>query len=396
MSKKIKIGVNGWFFCKRYTGIGRYSLNVFPEMARLFPEFEFHIAIPHQMDEEVDKSLRYQENLKFELLPENPHLKMISPGLSKCCWEFGQLRNYFQREKVQLVHSPYPYLFRKIKGVPTIVTVHDTIPWTDKAYRNRGFLSGRYNKATLRKSLQADFLLTVSEQSKKEILELDGFNEKNLKVVYNASEFNETPEHSKTETAALLEKIGLKKEDRFLFYMGGFDRRKNVQRLLNIFLHKVAPESELKLVLGGANVLDNSLFAKLEWDEDYGRGRVISTGFLANSELIMLYRAAWAYCTLTTREGFNLPLLEALTLGCPALVSDLPVHHEVAEDIPVFLDLEQKDNQIAETILNLYNDPESYQQLKQRTGDFARTADRKYSWQKAAREIGEVYKTLIK
>ena len=83
MTKTYKIGVNGWFFCKPFTGIGRYSINMFSEIAGLYPEFEFYIAIPEKLPEIVDKSLRYQNNIKFELIPENSAMKLIYPGISK-------------------------------------------------------------------------------------------------------------------------------------------------------------------------------------------------------------------------------------------------------------------------------------------------------------------------
>ncbi len=396
MTKRIKIGVNGWFFCRQFTGIGRYSLNVFSELARLFPDLEFLIAVPGRLDEDIDKYLRYQENLKFELIPENPTLKRINAGLSKCLWERNQLNKFFRENRVDLIHLPYPALYRKIRGVPVIMTIHDTIPWTDKVYRKRGFLSGLYNRGTLIKAGLADYLITVSNQSKKEILALPGFNSAKLEVVYNASEFNDAQDFSESETNNLLEKLGLNAEDRFLFYMGGFDQRKNVQRLIDVFTLRIAPESELKLVIGGANVLQNNLFKELSWDENRWKGRIIKTGFLNNSELIMLYRQAWAYFSLTTREGFNLPLLEALTLGCPALVSDLAVHHEVAGDVPVFLDLNAGDDRIADSVLNLYNYPDNYHTLKKQTVDFAELAREKYSWLKAAKQIGEIYLKQLK
>jgi glycosyltransferase involved in cell wall biosynthesis len=396
MTRRVKIGVNGWFFCRQFTGIGRYSLNVFSELARLFPDLEFLIAVPGRLDEDIDKFLRYQENLKFELIPENPTLKRINAGLSKCFWEKEQLNRFFRENSVDLIHLPYPALYKKIKSVPVIITIHDTIPWTDKLYRNRGLLSGLYNRATQIRAGLADYLITVSQQSKKEILTLPGFNKDKLEVVYNASEFNDAPDFSPQEMQSLLKKLGLKKEDRFLFYMGGFDKRKNVQRLIDVFSLKIAPESELKLVIGGANVLSNNLFEKLCWDEEHWGGRIVKTGFLNNSELIMLYRQAWAYFSLTTREGFNLPLLEALTLGCPALVSDLAVHREVAGDVPVFLNLNDSDDRIADSILNLYNYPDNYQKLEKKTADFADLAGVKYSWLKAAKQVGEIYLKLIK
>jgi len=43
-------------------------------------------------------------------------------------------------------------------------------------------------------------------------------------------------------------------------------------------------------------------------------------------------------------EGFGLPVLEALTLGCPVICSDIPVFHELFEDHVTFFDLNSKED----------------------------------------------------
>lgn len=391
MTKRAKIGVNGWFFCRPFTGIGRYCLNVFSELARSFPELEFEVAIPDRLDEETDKSLRYQNNLRFEVLPENLALKSLHPGLAKVYWEKRQLPKFFRSHGVSLVHLPYPSLYKRLKHVPVVITVHDTIPWTDERYRKRGPLSALYNSRTLRAALKADYLLTVSNASRADILAMGPFNYRRLEVVYNASEFNEAPELAEENAYRLLEKFGLAPGEQYLFYMGGYDERKNVGRLVEIFLQEIAPKSNLRLVLGGGKVLENNLFRDVETRSP----RVLRTGFLANNELIALYQNAWAFFTLTSREGFDLSLLEAITLGCPALVSDIEVHREIADNAPLFLDLSADNTDIAGKILSLYNNPDAYSSLVTRTGEFAAKAKEKYSWQKTARQIGEIYFKLI-
>lgn len=396
MSKKLKIGVNGRFFCQPFTGIGRYSLNIFPELAMHYPELEFVIAIPEKLPVEIDKNLRYLDNLKFEVIPENKFLKVIHPGLAKMDWEKKKLGKFFRDANVDLIHLPYPAVYQSIEGVPVVVTVHDTIPWTDDRYARRNFLSGIYNSATLQACREADFIITVSGQSAEDILKFKGFSRDGLSVVYNASEFNEAPDIFIEEKKKLFKQIGITENDRFLFYMGGYDARKNVTRVVDVFIKEIAPKTDLKLVLGGKPVLKNNLFKEVEVGDSPYAERVIATGFLENSDLIILYRQAWAYFSLTTREGFNLPLLEALTLGCPAIVSDLAVHREVAGDTPILISLEWSDQQIGEVINNLHADTSEYNTLKAKTKDFAAEAKKKYNWPKAAQQVGTIYFKLVK
>jgi glycosyltransferase involved in cell wall biosynthesis len=396
MSKKLKIGVNGRFFCQPFTGIGRYCLNIFPELAMHYPELEFVVAIPEKLPLEVDKNLRYLDNLKFEVIPENKFLKWIYAGLAKMNWEEKKLGKFFREANVDLIHLPYPAVYQNIEGVPVVVTVHDTIPWSDDRYAKRNFLSGIYNQATLQACRRANFIITVSGQSAEDILKFKGFSRDKLNVVYNASEFNEAPDIFIEERRRLFEKIGIDENDRFLFYMGGYDERKNVSRIVRIFLEEIAAKTDLKLVLGGNPVLKNNLFKAIDLGDSPYAKRVISTGFLENSDLIILYRQAWAYFSLTTREGFNLPLLEALTLGCPAIVSDLAVHREVAGDAPILVPLDWSDQEIAEVINTLQADASEYNDLKAKTKDFAAMAIKKYNWPKAAQQVGKIYLNLAK
>jgi len=396
MSKKLKIGVNGRFFCQPFTGIGRYTLNIFPELAKLYPELDFIIAIPKKLPSDLFEKLEGQSNLHFKIIPENILLKAIHPGFAKADWEKKRLSKFFRKENVDLIHLPYPALFERITGVPVAMTVHDTIPWSDALYAHRNWLSGVYNRATLRACQETDQIMAVSQESAKEIGQLSGLENREVEVISLAGEMSGMKKEEDSDAGQIFERLGIASTDNYLFYMGGYDQRKNVHRLVDIFLKEIAPTSDWKLVLGGSPVLKNSLFKTIDLSKSIYANRVISTGFLDNKDLMMLYKQAWAYFSLTTREGFNLPLLEALTLGCPAIVSDLPIHHEVAGDTPFFISLEETDNKIGQTIRALQENADEYNKLKLRTAEFARIAQDKYSWPKSAQKLGKIYLKLLK
>ena len=392
---KLKIGVNGRFFTNKNTGIGRYCINIFPEIARQFPELELVIAIPEKLDSELDKHLRYQNNLQFVLVKENRFLRRFQPGLSKYIWEKIQLCRFFRQEMVDIVHSPYPDLCAGTVNIPKVVTVHDIIPWSDDKYAKRTMLSHLYNMATLKASRLADYVITVSDFSKKETLGLGGFNKEKITTIHNASEFSETPFFPDEETRNILVRFGLNMSDQFLFYMGGYDVRKNVQRLVDIFekLSELMPD--LKLVLGGNKVLKNSLYQDLHIKEQI-RDKIIYTGFLTNHDLIALYRQAAAFWSATVSEGFNLPLLEALTLGSVAIVSDLAVHREVAGELPFYFDLAENDSRIAREIATLLSKEDEYNKYKQKTRQAKEELQQRFSWSGSAQKIAEIYLNLKK
>lgn len=386
VNKKIKIGINGRFLSKPFTGIGLYTINLFAKLAQQHADLEIVMATTEDPPKWVKEKLGKQ--IKLVILPENFLLKRINAGLAKSFWEKMQLGSLFQREKVQLIHCPYPAIFKRLKNVPVIMTVHDTFPWTLADYQARTWLSRIYNAATLKAAQKADVLFSVSNFSKEEILKITGFSAEKIEVIYNACEFNKS-----LISNSVLQKFGLV-ENGYLLYMGGYDKRKNVQRLANIFSKFIVPETDYKLVLGGASVLKNNLFEEIKWQGE--AKRLVQTGFLASNDLEALYSGAKAFISLTTAEGFNLPLLEALSTNCVALVSDLKVHREVADQAAYYLDLNLSDEEIAKQIVTLLKIKKEYSYFKEKAEEFRKSKEgKRFSWDNSAQQTAQIYKKLI-
>lgn len=388
MSKKtkqniLKVGVNGWFFNKKFTGIGKYSLNLFAELAKLNDGPELIIVIPEELEKEAEEKFAGLKKVKFKILKEKNWLKKLSKGLSKSVWERWQLPRMLERAGAEVIHLPYPALTKS--KLPIVMTVHDTIPWTDEQYAQRGFLSKFYNKLALKNFYKVAKLLTVSEAAKKEILELTGLAEERVEVVYNACDFSVGIPLREDARRLVLAKYGIS-EKPYLFYLGGYDKRKNVARLLRIFEKYLQDEGKWQLVLGGLKILDDQLYQDLDGARNLRE--VVLTGLIEEKDLPALFQSAEAYISLTTREGFNLPLLEAISSRCPALVSDLPVHHEVGGEVPVYLKLEESDEKIAKKIKDVLNKERAV--LKKKTEQM----EAKFDWAKSAEKTQKIYQKI--
>jgi glycosyltransferase involved in cell wall biosynthesis len=71
---------------------------------------------------------------------------------------------------------------------------------------------------------------------------------------------------------------------------------------------------------------------------DLLRGFVLEKPVCCDAELVTYLRHAQALLFPSFVEGYGLPLVEALTLGVPAIASELPVFREIADDVPEYLD----------------------------------------------------------
>lgn len=115
----------------------------------------------------------------------------------------------------------------------------------------------------------------------------------------------------------------------FVLSVGRLNIRKNLGATIEgaLLSGAIAPDRPLLIVGepdGRAETFPPTVRAEIE------RGSIVFLGRVSDSELAWLYTSASALLFLSLDEGFGLPQLEALTFGCPVLLSDIPVFREVS------------------------------------------------------------------
>ena len=116
---------------------------------------------------------------------------------------------------------------------PIVVTVHDLIPLLLPLYRG-GLLQRAYTGLVSRTARRADAVLTDSEASRRDIIEHLGIPPERVHAIHLAAEERYRPVHDPAELARVRAKYGLPDEP-FLLYLGGFDARKNVVRMIEAY-----------------------------------------------------------------------------------------------------------------------------------------------------------------
>lgn len=374
------IGVNGRFLTKPFTGIGKYTRYLFTEMAGKNPGIEFKIAVPKSVD------MYFPDNIEIIELKEK---QFLPAGLKKTYWEQIQLPKLFKKMNVDLIHLPYPANKWGKSVKPQIVTVHDTIPWTEKDY-SKSFLSKLYNNKVKNAVKNATETITVSNESKKEIIKVCKVHEKKIHVVYNAPFIaNEVPFESTLKKYPVLKK-------KYLLYVGGFDARKNVEKMVLAFNDGVADIFDVNLVIVGGKALNTNLYKSYDdltesknrrtFESQDGKGQVIQLGFVEENDLSNIYDGALGLVNFSLKEGFNLPLIEAACRQIPVATSDIPVHKEVIGKYAIYAS-PKDEKSIAGAMTEIIKN----KNLKQKCKDYVCP----YSWGKAAKETLEIYKKVI-
>lgn len=233
-----------------------------------------------------------------------------------------------QKHKANLLFSPYfdiPLAWYK----PLITTVHDlSIYERRKSYTAAFYI---YYEMLLRKSIQrSSFIVTVSEYSKRKIVENFPFAEDKIRVIYNKVPhvFLNLRKAPHRENVAKI-RTHYKIPDEFILYTGGIEARKNINLLIE-GIHAARKEyrSIPPLIITGITL--KSLNEQTKRLIEQHNVRVLD--FLPYEQMFYLYKSASLVVNTSSYEGFGIPVLEALTLEIPMLCSDIPVYKEIGKN----------------------------------------------------------------
>lgn len=265
-------------------------------------------------------------------------------------------------DNVDLIHYPYfdpffPVLpFRK--KIKTAVTVHDLTPIKFKERFPsgiRGGLNWQYNKMLLKK---VDTVIVDSECSKKDVEELAGVDSRKVKVVYLASD----PVYKKLKTDSfkgeIKKKLGL--PDNFFLYVGDVTWNKNLPRIV-----EAALSADINLVLVGKAIPETNYDKNNSWNLDKKtvnslidkNKKIMALGFVSNEDLVKIYNLADSLLMPSLYEGFGLPVLEAMSCGCPVITSREGSLPEVGGEAVYYTDAYSTDS-IKKAILKVQTDKE--------------------------------------
>jgi glycosyltransferase involved in cell wall biosynthesis len=278
-------------------------------------------------------------------------------------------------------------------AVPVVVTVHDVIflrRFSEIAARPgvRHVVGHLYRTHVYPRAIRAaSRVITVSETSRREIAAGIGLNPAAIAVVPEAVPAPFASAVAEEEDA-LRRRYGL--DGPFLVAMGAYEKRKNIPLLFAALASvRRSLDPPPLLVLAGAEDLTYSGYQ--EAARSAGVGDLVRfLPYVRTGELKGLFAAALAFCMPSRREGFGLPVLEAMSVGAPVLASRISAHEEVAAEAALLLP-EDDPRAWADAMLDVARNPETRDRL--RRAGLARAA--RFSWDWAAEATAAVYAEVI-
>ncbi len=287
------------------------------------------------------------------------------------------------QNKLDLLHVTY--VAPPLSPCPFVVSVHDIsfklFPETFLP-RDRIMLSILV-PFTMRRAKK---IITLSNASKKDIIDQFGISENKIEVIYlAASEIFQTDFSIKTD-----DKICSFTDKPYILAVGNIQPRKNLRRLLEAYVKfSKAEDFDLDLLLVGPQKWASKELESFI-DKANLSNRIHLTGYVPENDLLKLYRYAKVFVYPSLYEGFGLPVIEAMSCNTPVVASNIPVMKEIADGAAVLIDPYNSDD-IASGIRKIISNPAFADDLRKR--GLKRASN--FSWLETAKQTLSVYESCL-
>lgn len=358
-------------FCmQQYGGISRYFCEIANHIAGI-PEHKVEVYAPLHSNEYLSKVGKIHHN--------GIKVKNIS-GASKIFTETIDTAILFFRSRfknnIDIFHETYYSLTDcRPSSAMRIVTVYDMIhEKTPERYS--------YFNRTLRSKpdciRKADHIICISESTRKDLIETFNVPEEKTSVVHLGCSLT---------TKQIIKRPVMDKP--YLLYVGSRNRHKNFWKFFRAYAGSSKLSKEFTLVCFGGGKFNTRERKKMA---DLGLSCKNVIQISGGDEVLAgLYGSAKAFIFPSLYEGFGIPPLEAMSIGCPVVCSNTSSIPEVVGEAAEFFNPEDE-NDIRESIARVVFSTERSSQLI----DKGKARVKLFSWEKCARETINVYRKVLK
>jgi len=364
-------------------------------LSRYTQQLATHLLAHHH--DQIALTLFYNAHSGHTLPPALQNATIQTLSLGQYAWRLSVLASQAFKRPVyeqrlppgQLYHATehlLPYLRR-----PTVLTVHDLIferyphhhKWTNRLFLTVGM------RLFVR---AADQIIAVSQQTKRDLIDLYQTPATKIAVIYQGIDPNFTPApvdaiQRVRESYSLRTPSSAQRP--YLLMVGTLEPRKNHLTALRALARlKAQGRPHCLLVVGGEGWLFAPIKAQvaaLGLTED-----VYFTGYVPAADLPALYSGAVAVLQPTLYEGFGFPVLEAMACGTPVVCSNVSSLPEAAGNAALLVE-PTNDEALAAAIQQLITEPELVAELRRQ--GIQRAAA--FQWERCADETVAVYRHLV-
>jgi len=378
----MRLALNAWFWDSPTTGTGQYTRRLVEGLVDLDQDLvlDLILVVPSEREGKGERAR----------LPPSCALHPVSASrsnLGKVRFEQAAFPTACRRVEADVAHVPY-WAPPAWSPVPVLVTIHDLIPLLLPAYRG-GPLQRLYTALVTATARRATTVLTDSKASRRDILTELSLPRERVRAIPLAADHRYGPQPGPND-AEVRAAYGL--PDRYVLYLGGFDRRKNLAAVFAAYRRVGDAVGEAHpLVIAGRLPAEDTEFApdprRLMREEGVPDSFVHFTGSPPESHKPALYRGAAVFLFPSRYEGFGLPPLEAMACGTPVVGSEAASLPEIVGDAGILLPPDDAEG-MADALTQLLRDDSFRAEMGRRALERAA----KFSWQRTAKMTLAAYR----
>lgn len=360
--KSLKIGVDARPLLHPKSGIGRYTISLLDGLILSDHHFFLYSSLPLPDHFYSLDNVTVREGA-------------IKGGLAGLIYSQFVYPFWAAKDELDAFWSPRHHLPIFLPAnIFSLVSVHDLV-WR-RLPETMAWFGRTIESVLMPASLKrADCILTPSDYTTKELSQEFPHSIGRIKLITEASSFSPCSQVIARDSVALF-------ADSYYLFVGTLEPRKNLVRLLEAYGNYTRnnPSPKILKIVGGSGWGGVNI---VKLSQKFGVGEYIHVlGDVDDNTLHHTYEKAFALLMPSLYEGFGLPVLEAMSMGVPAIVSEHSAMSEVGRSAVATVDPLSVDS-IAEKIDLLASDQEYWKSLSENT--FTEAA--RFSWQSSSKKL---------
>jgi glycosyltransferase involved in cell wall biosynthesis len=374
----MNIGFDAKRFFLNKTGLGNYSRDLVKGLLEYYPNHHYYLFTPSGGIDIQNKFLK--NNSSITVVVPKGIIKYF-----KSIWRTLKLEKYLIKNGIEVYHGLSHEIPKKNKDskIKYVVTIHDLIFM--RYPENYSTIDRKiYKKKVTYACENADVIVAISEQTKRDVIEFLNISAYKIKVVYQTcgDSFKLDAHYSYVESVR--KKYNLPQN--FILNVGTIEKRKNLVSLVESIGKS---NTKLPLVAIGAQTdYLKEVEAKVtEYKLDEEVAFLQNVSFM---DLPAIYQMANLFVYPSVFEGFGIPVLEALYSRTPVIAASGSCLEEVGGKHTIYVDPLNTD-EIAKQIDRVIESDELQLKMKEEGYRFAQ----KFSSENQAKELIKIYESLI-
>ena len=380
----MKVGIEGSLFFKRSSGVGHYAKELIAAASELDSDINFEIVRHWLPFKKLQAPIPTNNHLSYRLVKWFPPM-IYYQVFKRLDWflpyDFVAAKKYDAFLFFNFIAFPLR------KRTKSVIVIHDLSFIHFPQFTQKKNL--KFTPKLMERSIKrANHIITVSQNSKKEIASYYKVPLSNITVIPNAVDHSHFYRRSQTEILRASKKYQL--PSKYIHFHGTIEPRKNIEGILDAYAGLGADlQNQYALVLtGGKGWNDETIYNKIDKLKTDGLN-IILPGYIDATDLPAVYSGASLFVWPSFYEGFGIPPLEAMACGVPVIVSDNSSLPEVVGSSAIMVRAEDT-AAIIRDMTKVLSDKKLSGEL--RTKGLAQA--KKFSWDKSAGKLIELLDTL--